>query len=235
MVETGEIHRMALKELLPSEVLVPELYSVVRVLLSRSYNEERVDEFGSIFIGRRQPGMPGEESWFHVVYPGLSESEYALLEYDLGLSVWNPKLDLSKFHASSSEKKWAFSTQYHSFLRHLNGGRFFAGHLNFFGVRRNDPWSTSQPLELAAENPFLMANNGSGKILIFGGYRWDGSLLACMENEINIVRYSRDGVALNRWSNFESFVDSEFRRLNSLFDSAGYLLETVKASIPDPE
>ncbi len=208
----------------------------VSYTLGRSFAIEVAGQDEPLFIGRRTPASPGEENWFHVLYPGISENEGLELERDLGLSIWSPA-GASRLGVTDvgSRGRWAFRTPYHDFLFGLNGGRFFAGHLNFFGIRRNDPWKTAQPLELASENSIDTLRSLGADSLVFGGYRWDGSLLVCYERDDSVVRYSRKGELLNKWSDFNCFLRDEFKRLNLLFDDDGYLPMSIESTAPKPD
>jgi hypothetical protein len=203
------------------------LIHIRECVFDRHYKDTLVDDKGVMKLGKRSPQIPGEEAWFHTLYPGLSELERDELDRDLGASLWNPSGVFAEF-----DGEWAKDTDYHELLSKLNGGRFFAGHFNLFGVRRGDPWRTAQPLELSSVNPFRSIDSTLGNVLVFGGYKWDGSLVLCVEQSGKVLRCARDGEILNNWEGVESFFSDEFDRLNRIFDDSFNLLSTMESSLP---
>jgi hypothetical protein len=177
-----------------------------------------------VHVGQRKPLFPGEERWFHVLYPAISPVHLGQIESDLGASIHGPPQDSAGFMGGGAPKWPARKYSYlQILLRHFNGGRFFCGHLNLLGVQTDDPWKSEQPLEIVSANVNQWRAGMVMRPLFFAAYRWDGSVVGCRAWDEQVTRYSRDGVRLNSWPDLPSFIRLEFERLDGLFDASGNL------------
>jgi hypothetical protein len=189
------------------------------ILVDKGFEFQSLDEV-LVCQFRDQP-QPGEDAWFHTLYPGLDQLEIQCLKTDLGLSYRLPegvKASVQAYKLEVLDNKF-----YEAFLVDFNGARLFAGHLNFFGLCRENPWSTKQPLELCSGQELWTAKRNAASHICFGGYRWDGSLLGCSNLDGSVIRCMSGGAVLNKWASIAEFLASEVERLNVHFDKHGYL------------
>ncbi|WP_431103086.1 hypothetical protein [Roseateles noduli] len=200
-----------------------DAFRIILEAVERREGMRRVSAGNALMLGERVPQFPGEDKWFSVLYAPLPSSTIDECWGDLGASVWRPQgLPSSAFADFADAGLWSFPSAYRELLQALNGARFFSGHLNFFGIRTNDPWKTSQPLELISANTPARTVLGK-RALVFGGYRSDGVLVACLESDKRVIALEHSGNVIAEWRDLATYVTAEFGRLDSLFDDGGNL------------
>lgn len=193
---------------------------------------------GAFAVGQVPRFMPGAESWFHTLYPGIEPGEFDHLEVDLGLRVSNPDVLIKGVRGVCDVDTDVFPMPeiYLMFLRVTNGARLFSAHLNLFGVRRalgGDPLVNRQPYELAGPNIFRRPKRLPRNSLVVGCYKWDGSLIYFDGEANEVIRCHRDdGRPLNKWQSFEAMLVSECERLSMFFDDRGVLLNESIPTTP---
>lgn len=206
-------------------------FRLILEALERREGMPRVAAGNALMFGERVPQFPGEDKWFSVLYAPLPSSALDECWRDLGASVWRPEgLPASAVADIADAGFWSFPSAYRELLQVLNGARFFSGHLNFFGIRTNDPGKTSQPLELISANGPARTVLGK-RALVFGGYRWDGVLIACLESDKRVFALERSGSVIAEWRDLATYVTAEFGRLDSLFDDGGNLRDGCSSGL----
>jgi SMI1-KNR4 cell-wall len=146
----------------------------------------------------------GPEAWFHVIFPGLAETEIAELEQSTGRK---------------------FPSDYVEFLKQMNGVSLFSGALAMYGRRTSFARSGEaawQPFSLVTPNTRERPPALPASVVIVGGYKADGSLLGIDVLTNYVGRFDRDsGKRLNRWANLSAMLTQEIERLAPMFDDRG--------------
>jgi hypothetical protein len=181
------------------EEVKKELYKFEGLGLEKS-------ELGAILIGKAPHIAP--MAWLHSLYPILTEAEVDLLEKNLGTAI--PK-DYKDF-----------------LLNYSNGLDFFASTFSLDGMRKEIGRTiedSRQPFSLIVPNTIEKPNNAKANQFFIGGYEWDGSKLY-IDNETSKVHYCDrwDATSLYEWNSFAEMLLSEVKRITSLFDEKGVIL-----------
>lgn len=148
------------------------------------------------------------DAWFHVVYPGLDETQLLELETRLGRTL---------------------PTSYRDFLRVANGISLYSGSLTLDGLRtsyvREGAW---QPFALELANTVERPKATPETHVCIGGYRYDGSRLVIDSESGKVFRCPRRSAALilNEWPGFWEMLQAETERLASYFDPQGRRINT---------
>ncbi len=173
----------------------------------------RVLDHGTRLIGHVPHVAP--EAWFHEIHAPLSAFEIAQLESDLGIEF--PKV-------------------YADFLQRTNGLGAFSNHLYLTGLRKSftrkgeGVW---QPFSIRTANDVERPRKSKPSYLFVGGYEPDGSLLYIDTASDRVYRCSeRVANPLHEWPSFEIMLETEVRRLSTLFDRAGRRLYPDRPTTP---
>jgi hypothetical protein len=122
--------------------------------------------------------------------------------------------------------RWSFPSVVVDFLRRQNGAMLFSGALNLYGVvesgrllNRADRFSLP-PFDIERENKSWKFD--SERLLVVGGYRFDGSRTCIdrMDGQIHVFRKGQRIPAVS-WANFDCWLLGEIGRLCALFDEDG--------------
>jgi len=181
----------------------------------KSYNclGERHLEDGTLLIGHAPHIAP--QAWLHCIYPPLSDKELCDLENELNESM---------------------PDSYRLFLKNTNGLNVFNTTFNLYGLRKNykrDVVSVWQPFDILTPNRLERPGNAKRNFLFIGSYNWDGSLLYIDRNFGNVHVCNRDdSTSLFQWANFDEMLDSEIKRVVTLFDDKGKTYNEDKSTLP---
>ncbi len=168
--------------------------------------EETVPETGALLIGHA-PHI-AREAWLHKIYPVLSNNDITSLETNLQTTI---------------------PTVYKYFLQqYSNGLNLFVAEFSLDGLRKELGRSVAasrQPFDLSIPNIDERPDNARDSYFFIGGYSWDCSKLY-IDKETNKVHYCDrwDATSLYEWNSFEEMLLSEIKRLSSLFDEDGVII-----------
>jgi hypothetical protein len=124
---------------------------------------------------------------------------------------------------------------YRLFLKTTNGLKVFNTTFYLYGLRKNykrDIINVWQPFSILTPNTLERPLNAR-EFFFIGGYDWDGSMLYIDRNTDKVYICKRDNAApLREWTNFDEMLDSEIRRLITLFDDKGKEYDDDKSTLP---
>ncbi len=121
-------------------------------------------------------------------------------------------------------------TAYKLFLLHnSNGLNVFTSSFGLDGLRKElgrTIEDSRQPFSLITPNTIEKPKNAKEGYFFIGGYEWDGSKLY-IDKETGKVHYCDrwDATSLYEWSSFEEMIVSEVKRITSLFDEKGIVID----------
>lgn len=167
---------------------------------------EEIAQNGTLLIGRA-PHV-ARLAWLHEIYPTLNEIDLTNLEQEL---------------------KTKIPEEYRFFLQHYsNGLGIFVSKFYLYGLRKDLARSieaSRQPFSPVISNIDERAENAKTSYFFIGGYSWDGSKLY-IDGETGIVHYCErwDATSLYQWNSFSEMLLSEIKRLTSLFDENGIII-----------
>lgn len=107
-----------------------------------------------------------------------------------------------------------------------NGLDLFLGTLSVFGYRKNmsriPSEAIQQPFSIITTNVKERPRNSMNEYFFFGSYNWDGSLvyINTIDNHVYLCKRD-DATPLYKWNTFETFLESEVKRICSLFNENG--------------
>jgi hypothetical protein len=177
---------------------------------------EEVAQNGTLLIGRAPHVAP--QAWLHSIYPVLNEQDIRDLE---------------------DEVKADIPLSYKEFLMNCsNGLGLFVGKFSLYGLRKQLGRSieaSRQPFSPVIANVDERPTNAKESYFIIGGYKWDGSKLY-IDKDTNQVHFCdrRDTTSLYSWDSFETMVVSEVRRICTLFDEKGVVIDAKRYTTPIP-
>ncbi|MCD0464945.1 SMI1/KNR4 family protein [Flavobacterium sp. ENC] len=189
------------------EVLKKELYKFENLGVQKSEN-------GTILIGKAIHVAP--LAWLNKIYPILGDEDILLLGKELKTEI--PK-------------------DYKFFLTNFsNGLNIFVSTFSMYGLRKELGRSieaSRQPFSIFTPNLQERPKNAKDNYFFIGGYNWDGSKLY-IDNVTNKVHYCAewDATSLYEWNSFEEMIVSEVKRITSLFDEKGIILNINKHTTP---
>ena len=173
----------------------------------------RVLDDGTRLIGHVPHIAP--EAWLHDIYPPLKNDEIRQIESDIEMSI---------------------PAVFSSFLSRSNGLYTFSGCMDICGLRKsfsregNAAW---QPFSIRTPNVDERPRNARPTHFFVGGYGSDGSYLYIDLGSLRVYRCaSRSVRPLHEWPTFEVMLESEVRRLSTLFDRQGRLLNPSLRTTP---
>jgi len=187
-------------------------YEALDILMSYSNLGKQELENKTILIGRAPHIAP--KAWLHSIHAPLSNQEINELEKDLGTIPEDYKL----------------------FLKTANGLKVFNTTLCLDGLRKtykrgvNDVW---QPFDILTPNILERPSNSTKNMFFIGGYDWDGSLLY-FDLETNKIHLcdNDDATSIYEWDNFIIMLNTEVKRLSTLFDINGKEYDENKSTLP---
>jgi hypothetical protein len=169
---------------------------------------------GAVLIGKAPHIAP--QAWLHRIYAPLTIDQIDELQKDC---------------------KRVIPLDYKKFLFATNGLGVFNTTLSLYGKRtnyiRNVENAEGQPFNIITPNTVERIKNLGDNKLIIGSYSYDGSKLY-IDNVTNKVHLSDryDATSLYEWSNFDEMLDSEIKRLITLFDNDGKKVDKNRSTLP---
>lgn len=187
-------------------------YEVLDILMAYSNLGKQELEDKTILIGRAPHIAP--KAWLHSIHAPLSDQEINELEKDLG----------------------TIPEDYKSFLKTANGIKIFNTTFCLYGLRKtykrgvNDVW---QPFDILTPNILERSSNATKNMFFIGGYDWDGSLLY-FDLETNKIHLcdNDDATSIYEWDNFIIMLNTEVKRLSTLFDINGKEYDENRSTLP---
>lgn len=182
-------------------------FNEVKKLLFRfEYLGIEKSELGAILIGKAPHIAP--MAWLHSLYPTLTEIDVDILEKKLETII--PK-DYKDF-----------------LLNYSNGLSIFVSKFSLYGMRKEigrTIEASRQPFSLIIPNTIEKPKNAKENHFFIGSYNWDGSKLY-IDSETGKVHYCDrwDAMSLYEWNSFEEMLISEVKRITSLFDEKGVII-----------
>lgn len=179
---------------------------VNEILYSFEYLGLEKSELGAILIGKAPHIAP--MAWLHSLYPTLTEVDIDILEKQLETTI--PK-------------------EYKDFLlNYSNGLSIFVSKFSLYGMRKElgrTVEASRQPFSLITPNTIEKPKNAKQNYFFIGSYKWDGSKLY-IDNETGKVHYCDrwDATSLYEWNSFQEMLVSEVKRITSLFDEKGVII-----------
>ncbi|QSB25654.1 SMI1/KNR4 family protein [Flavobacterium sp. CLA17] len=189
------------------EVLKKGLYKFEDLGVQKSEN-------GAILIGKA-PHI-AQLAWLNKIYPILGDKDIVLLGKELKREI--PK-------------------DYKLFLTNFsNGLNIFVSTFSLHGLRKElgrSVEASRQPFSIFTPNLQERPKNAKDNYFFIGGYNWDGSKLY-LDSVTNKVHYCAewDATSLYEWNSFEEMIISEIKRITSLFDEKGVVLDKNKHTTP---
>lgn len=191
-----------------------EWKAVLEVLELWSPLGEQLAGTGARLIGHVPHVAP--LAYFHEIYPGLTEKEFAELEARVGRRI---------------------PESYGSFLRLSNGANLFSDALSLDGLRNSyarTPDASRLPYALETANTHERPQGAPEDAVFIGSYNFDGSRLWLRPGDPSIHRCGQYEWAptLNTWPSFATMLKNEVERLRALFDDKGVLLDEEAVTTP---
>lgn len=191
---------------------------------------------GALAICPRKAEVPGESHWLHVVLPGISKNLLNSIELDLGFRNNDPSIDVLTLGLAYVTGGYDFDHYVPEEIKELllvtNGLGLFGGHLCIWGVQ-TQPASLKNKFysdvkmrdgEMTSYNIWNRPKYLKPKILVFGVYPSNGSILYMREGDSSVYNADRNGKEQYKvWSSLGEWLQSEIRRLSLLFDEKGTL------------
>jgi hypothetical protein len=202
-----------------------------------------VDELlnGRFPIAQEVPGfslsLRERETWkednmsryLHTIYPPLTANQHAILDDDFGFDLStggkpNPKAKawFAELRMQSGLEVVKLSDSFKEFLACTNGARLFANQLVVLGVDLPPPRRLlSGPISLPFYNVKNRERGMESRDVLVGYISGDS---CCFQNaDTGLVRccLRADGEQIATWLSFEEFFETEFRRLEKMFDEQG--------------
>lgn len=179
-----------------------EFEYVMRVVRKAESLGSRALPNGVKLVGRVPHVAP--EAHLHLVFPPLTAADIEIVEKGIGKPLPHPLAAL---------------------LRKTNGLDLFSSSLSFYGLRHSYSRSGDyswQPFDIIMPNVHERPADLDSSLVLFGGYDWDGSLLATSNEYPEVFRCDRhNGKPLNEWPSLSTMILSEVDRLDALFDEKG--------------
>jgi len=199
----------------------------------------------AIAVCPREPIILGESAWLHIVIPGVNEKLLEKIEFDLGYRNNDPSIDVLTLGLPHVTGGYDFDhyvpKQIKELLSVTNGLSLFGGHLRIWGIQtksaklRNTFYSDVKihDGEMTSYNIWSRPKNLKHKILVFGVYPSNGSILYMREGDDSVYNSDRNGNEhYKSWPSIAEWLQSEIKRLSLLFDERGYLIPNVSATNP---
>ena len=159
----------------------------------------------------------GPEAYLHTVFPSIGEDKVDKIEEDIQRALPNSLKE---------------------FFSYANGIHLFSGSFSIDGYRESyirsgdgayEPFSITTPNVDVEER----LDDAPEDAVFFGFYDWDGSQNWMTPSDPRVFRCSSESAEpLNIWSNFETMLVSEVKRLSTLFDKKGNLIDEEMPTTP---
>lgn len=189
------------------------LEKVFNILFNYKDLGDKILENKTHLIGKAPHIAP--EAWLHCIYPPLKTEEIDFLQKEISKPI--PK-------------------EYDLFLQRTNGLNIFNTTLSLFGVRKNykrDLNNVWQPFDIVAPNTIEAPPKADSNIFIIGGYDWDGSYLFIKSNDNSVHLCKKENLkSLYSWNSFSHMLESEVKRLTTLFDKKGKEINPDESTLP---
>lgn len=189
------------------------LENALHVLFKYKSLGDKILENKTHLIGKAPHIAP--EAWLHTIYPPLSSTDIGSLEKELHKPL---------------------PVEYRTFLEHTNGLNVFNTTLYLFGLRRNynrDLDNVWQPFDIILPNTIEAPPNIKENVCIIGGYDWDGSYLYINSTDGSVhLCKRRDSKSIFNWKSFPEMLESEVKRLVTLFDGNGQEINPDESTLP---
>lgn len=186
---------------------------VLEVLKSYESLGVRILDDGTRLIGHVPHIAP--EAWLHDIYPPLRGHSIGYIESDIEM---------------------ALPSVFSEFLARSNGLYTFSGHLFIRGLRRSfsrEGDAAWQPYSIKTPNVDERPRRAKPAHLFVGGYIIDGSHVYMDLSDLRVYRCAQwNAKPLHEWPSFEVMLESEVRRLSTLFGRDGRLLNPSLPTTP---
>lgn len=158
-----------------------------------------------------------------------------------------PQAYLHRFFAPVPESAWlaygpGLTGQLHELYSSCNGLSLF-GSLSVWGLRGHyvrDLSAQFQPFDLATHHSectrifHRLQDDQEDDRVFFGSYSEDGSAVFTRQASLEIYRVPRGSHKFtNRWPDLNTFLHSEYDRLDTLFTRAGYRADESASTLPE--
>lgn len=168
---------------------------------------------GSVLL--KNVPMVAPMAYFHYIFSPMSEKQVDSLETVMAYPI---------------------PEEIRLFFLEMNGLKIFCGTLYINGVRTNSARTAEannqQPFDIVLPNSLAHGYHVPNTIYL-GGYKCDGSIVGYNIEDGSIHRQLKTNKEkLNVWPSLPAFLDSEFFRLQALFDQNGLKKESVNATTP---
>lgn len=188
--------------------------SFVDALTSEFTEEQKVVTSNGSTLLKNVPKV-APKAYLHYLFSPLGEKQINYMEGELAYSL---------------------PEELRAFYRQMNGLKLFGGAMYLNGLRtdsaRTVEANNQQPFDILLPNSLNHAYHIPNTIYL-GAYKFDGSVIGYNVADGSIHRQLKtDKVRLNTWASMSEFLDSEYRRLKTLFDEDGLKKEGVTATTP---
>ena len=128
--------------------------------------------------------------------------------------------------------------EYAKFLTQCcNGMHLFSGTLSLSGYRRNMLRTPSemvqQPFDIRTPNLKERPKNSKNEYFYFGFYKYDGSKVYINTKDHCVYFCQRyDSTPLYKWDSFDTYLESEIKRLCSLMNNDGEKINPDSSTLP---
>lgn len=195
----------------------------------------QLTKFGTLAVGKRKIIQAGEASWVHTAAIGLPDELLDNLELDLGFRYYNEEVLVSGLPKLTEGYDFDHfvPSKIKDLLRSANGMRLFCGHLTISGILSVPPEMKKfihedLPLTEGAMTDMNIFNRPKllkPKILLIGGYGYNGSLIYVKEGTEEVFCCDKNGKELARWGSLEDWITIEMQRLSNLFDAKSLIFD----------
>jgi len=157
----------------------------------------------------------GPDAYLHIIFPGLSGDEITKIEEEIQRPLPTPLKE---------------------FLVYSNGIDLFSGAFSISGYRNNYVRTgdeSIQPFSITTPNVEERLNDAPHEAVFFGFYDWDGSSTWMVPSDQKVYRCSIESAEpISDWKDLGSMLISETKRLSTLFDEKGRLLNENISTAP---
>jgi hypothetical protein len=189
-------------------------FKALDLLKSYDYLGKNELSNGAVLVGKA-PHI-ASQAWLHRIFAPLTIDEIDELQKDC---------------------KQIIPLDYKKFLFVTNGLGVFNTELSLYGKRtnyiRNVENAAGLPFDITTPNTLERIKNLGDNKLIIGSYFYDGSKLYIdnVTSKVHLCdRY--DATSLYEWPSFDEMLDSEIKRLVTLFDKLGRQIDENRSTLP---
>lgn len=195
-----------------------------------------ITEQGAFAVFPREKSIFCESAWMHILLPGASKKLIDTIEMDLGFRMNDPSIDVLALGLPYVTGGYDFDhyvpDEIKTLLLFANGYSLFGGHLCIWGIQtmsaglREEYYSNinMRDGEMTNYNIWSRPKGLKPKILVFGVYPSNGSILYMRDGDAAVYNSDRSGAELYiNWPSFGVWLRMEIERLSLLFDEVGKL------------